>query len=206
MATPAYRNFRSWRDFNRRLHVASEQDREQAQEFVARAADVRDQVVFLLRNGLNEGAVEALSALAESDMADFCILVDLAEGVAIPDVEPLDDDTQRHLAEFLDDDPWHSLAVDTDVPVVLAMHEAVAEEAGKRRWFEVAPNLVAVMSDMLSRANTEQINRFAADLRALQQRTGLRIPADVADITNFVLDEAAERLGIRQPSIDPDSD
>ena len=203
MASFGYQDFRNWRDFYRRLHIESDQDRQQAGEFVDRAIEVREQAVFLLANGLSEGAAEALSAVAEGDMADFCILVDLAEGVPIPDVEPLDHDARQHLSEFLDDEPWHSLAVDTDIPVILAMLEAVLEESPARRWFEVAPNLVPVMSDALSRASNEQIGRFAADLQGLQQRASQTLPTDVAELTTFVVTEAAERVGIQPPSIVP---
>ena len=122
-STSAYTGLRAWRDFYRRLHVESEADREQATAFAERAAEVRIEVEILLRNGLNDGAKDALGTLAEQDMVDFCIMVDLSEGVAMPEVEPLDDETRLHLNEFLSDEPWHSLAVDTDMTVALAMLE-----------------------------------------------------------------------------------
>lgn len=50
-------------------------------------------------------------------MGDFCIMVDLAQAVAIPGVEPLGKDTVEHLREFLETEPWHSLLVDNDVTV-----------------------------------------------------------------------------------------
>ncbi len=197
----SYGAFRSWRDFYRRLHVESERDREQAAEFARRAAEVREEVTFLLRGGLTDGAIEALGALAEGDMADFCIMVDLAEGVAIPEVEPLDEDSRLHLAGFLDDDPWHSLAVDIDIPVVLAMLEEVAAQGGELRWFEVVPNLVEVMSNLLERANREQFGRFAAELGALLEGNELELPDDVAEITRFIMQRAADRLGVRCPAV-----
>lgn len=197
----SYGAFRNWRDFYRRLHVESERDQEQAAAFAERAAEVREEVTFLLRGGLTEGAIDALGSLAEGDMADFCIMIDLAEGVAIPDVAPLDDETKRHLTEFLDADPWHSLAVDIDIPVVLAMLEEVAAQGGELRWFDVAPNLVQVMSNMLDRANAEQLGRFGAELDTLLQSNGLQLPTDIAEITGFVVRSAAERLGVRTPDI-----
>ena len=80
-----------------------------ADQFAARAAEVRSQVEFLLGGGLTEGAEAALGALAEEDMVDFCIMVDLAGGVTIGGLEPLDPQTQLHLSEFLDQEPWRSL-------------------------------------------------------------------------------------------------
>src|SRR5262244_2079597 len=97
-----------WRE-SRTLAV---EDRALAEEFASRASDLRSQVSFLLSGGLTEGAIEALGALAEEDMVDFCILVDLAAGIPIGGIEPLDAETRLHLTEFLDEEPWRSLAVD----------------------------------------------------------------------------------------------
>ena len=197
----AYPGFRAWRDFYRRMHVESVADREQAAAFAERAAEVRDEVDLLLRNGLNDGAKEALGTRAEEDMVDFCIMVDLSEGVEIPEVDPLDEETRLHLNEFLSDDPWHSLAVDTDMTVALAMLEQVAEDTEGRPWHQVCPNLVWVMSDLLARAGGEQVDRFAGEIQALSSRTGVTLPQDVLDITRYVIENNAQRLGIRTPEI-----
>jgi hypothetical protein len=102
-----------WRD----ARTLATDDRALAEEFAARAADVRSQVSFLLSGGLTEGAVAALAALAEEDMVDFCIMVDLASGVDISGVAPLDAETRVHLSEFLDEEPWRSLATDNDITI-----------------------------------------------------------------------------------------
>ena len=118
------------RFFNWRLNVHDSHqvagDAEVSDAFAQRAGEVRESVEFVLDNGLNEGAEEALGSLAEQDMGDFCIMVDLAQGVAIPEVEPLRKDTAEHLVEFLETEPWHSLLVDNDVTVAIAMLEDVA--------------------------------------------------------------------------------
>lgn len=197
----AITGFRAWRDFYRRLHVESESDREQAAAFAERAAEVRDEIEALLRNGLNDGAKDALGTLAEEDMNDFCIMVDLSEGVEIPDVGPLDEERRLHLKEFLDDEPWHSLAVDTDMAVAFAMLEQVASDPEARPWHQICPNLVWVMSDLLARASTEQVARFAGEVHALSARIGRPLPREVLDITRYVVENNAQRLGMRTPEI-----
>src|SRR5262249_4572691 len=109
-------------------------DRVVAEEFATRAGEVRTQASFLLGGGVTDGAVEALGALAEEDMVDFCILVDLAAGMQIAGVAPLDAQTQRNLGEFLDREPWRSLAVDNDITIALAMIEDVLAGGAGTPW------------------------------------------------------------------------
>ena len=121
--------FWTWREFNRKMQAAKEEDEAQAEEFSTRAAEVREQLDFLLSAGLSEGAEEALNAMAEGDMTDFCIMVDLAEPIDIPDVEPLSEDVRKQLHNFLDGEPWHSLVVDNDITVTLASLDAIGANA-----------------------------------------------------------------------------
>ena len=112
--------FWTWRDnIHQRLASTQREDEAHHAAFVARAYELRDEIEFLARNGLNEGAEESLGTLAEQDMADFCIMVDLSADVEIEGVAKLTHETRQHLQEFLDSEPWHSLTVDTDLTVAL---------------------------------------------------------------------------------------
>ena len=192
--------FWTWRDdLHRRLAATRQEDAAHRAAFAGRAAELASEVAFVLGNGLNEGAVQALEALAEQDMADFCIMVDLAAAVAIDDVPPLDAETRLHLAEFLDNEPWHSLMVDHDLTVAVAMVEAVV--AAGAAWYETSPNLVRVTARMLDQANAEQVQRFVGELNALGEATDTRIPDDAAEILDYIVGAAARRLGIEPPRL-----
>ena len=194
--------FWEWRDgLHQRLAATREEDASHHEAFVARARELREEIEFLARNGLNEGAEEALGTLAEQDMADFCIMVDLAAAVSIDDVTPLDGETRLHLAEFLDNEPWHSLMVDTDLTVALAMIEDVAASAEDRAWYEVSPNLMRVTARVLDQANAEQVRRFAGELNALHEAGGAAVPRDAAEIIGYIVAQAASRLGVRPPEL-----
>ena len=194
--------FWTWRDsLHQRLAETHAQDASHHDAFVARARELRDEIEFLARNGLNEGAEEALGTLAEQDMADFCIMVDLAADVSIDGVVALDAETRLHLAEFLDNEPWHSLAVDTDMTVALAMIEDVAAGAEDRPWYETSPNLMRVTARVLDQANAEQVQRFAAELNALHEASGTSVPADAAEIIGYIVGQAAARVGLRPPEL-----
>ncbi len=194
--------FWTWRDsLHQRLAATHEEDASHHAAFVARARELREEIEFLARNGLNEGAEEALGTLAEQDMADFCIMVDLAADVSIDGVTPLDAETRLHLAEFLDNEPWHSLMVDTDMTVALAMIEDVAASAEGRAWYEVSPNLMRVTARVLDQANAEQVRRFAGELNALHAAGGASVPGDAAEIIGYIVAQAAGRLGLRPPEL-----
>ena len=124
-----------WRESQAR----SLDDQTLAAGFAERAEEVRQEVEFLLSAGLTEGASEALTAFAEQDMVDFSIMDDLTAAITIDGVEPLSAGTRTHLEEFLDEEPWHSLAIDLDITVVLAMIEDVLQHQG--RWYETSPQL-----------------------------------------------------------------
>lgn len=194
--------FWTWRDsIHRRLAETHVDDASHHEAFVMRAQELRDEIEFLARNGLNEGAEEALGTLAEQDMADFCIMVDLASDVSMDGVEPLDAETRLHLSEFLDNEPWHSLAVDTDMTVALAMIEDVAADASDRPWYEASPNLMRVTARVLDQANAEQVRRFAGELNALHEASGTSVPPDAAEIIGYIVRQAANRLGLRPPEL-----
>lgn len=200
--SPSHRlvRFWTWRDnLHQRLVATREEDAAHHAAFIARAAEVSEQVEFLTRNGLNEGAMEALGALAEQDMVDFCVMVDLAADVPMDDVAPLQPTTRRHLQEFLNSEPWHSLMVDNDLVVALAMVEGVA--AAGKPWYEASPNLVRVVARVLDQASAEQVQRFAGELNALHGGADAPVPEDAAEILRFAIGNAARRLGMRPPQL-----
>ncbi len=172
-----------------------------SEEFSQRAGEVREQLVFLLDNGLTEGAEASLAAVAEQDMGDFCIMVDLAQRVAIPQVDPLDRGIVEPLQEFLNHEPWHSLQVDNDVTVAIAMLEDVAARADEGPWYRVCPNMVRVVARVLDQVNKEQMQRFAGEIEAIHKRSGLQHPADVKALVQNLLQSNSIRLGIRPPEL-----
>ena len=192
--------FFDWRLKVRDSHQAAE-DAALSDAFSQRAVEVRESIEFLLDNGLNEGAEAALGTLAEQDMGDFCIMVDLAQRVAIPEVEPLRKVTADHLEEFLETEPWHSLLVDNDVTVAIAMLEDVAVRVDEGPWYRVCPNMARVVAGVLDKVNAEQMQRFVGEIEALKSRTGVRLPDDVLDLVTNLVRSNAERLGMRPPSI-----
>lgn len=192
-------HLRRWRDELRRTEIADE--RLAQEDMVRRAQELRDEIVFLLKNGLNEGAQATLATLAEEDMSDFCIMVDLAEGLPIEDVAPLDHDEQAQLAAFLAEDPWRSLAVDIDTTVAIAVIEDAASN-GDAAWYDTAPNLIGVVARVLDNVNSEQLGRFAGELSSLHQRTGVTITPDLLEQLDFLMRQAASRIGVRPPVID----
>ena len=193
------------RFFNWRLsvhdHSAADADAALSDAFSRRAVEVRESVEFVLNNGLNEGAETALGTVAEEDMGDFCIMVDLAQNVAIPGVEPLGKNAAEHLREFLETEPWHSLLVDNDVTVAIAMLEDVSVRSDEGPWYRVCPNMVRVMAAVLDEVNAEQMQRLMGEIGALQDRTGVRLPDDVLGLVENLVHTNANRLGIRPPSL-----
>lgn len=172
-------------------------DRALSESFSERAAELRSQVSFLLGGGLTDGAVEALGALAEEDMVDFCIMVDLAGAIDITDVAPLDAETRLHLSEFLDREPWRSLAVDNDMTVVLAMIEDILLQSTSAPWYRVSPQLPVTLANLMDRVDREQYLRFAAELEGLLQRH----PGPAAGGVGVVLEIV--RIGARRVGAHP---
>ena len=170
------------------------EDRALAEQFAARAAEVRSEVDFLLSGGLTEGASEALAALAEEDMVDFCIIVDLAGGVEIGGVAPLDPETRLHLTAFLDQEPWRSLAVDNDITIALAMIEECLIHSDQAPWYRTSPQLPVTLADLMDRVDREQYARFAGELDAKLNRH----PAAAADaiaVIREIVRAGARRVG-----------
>jgi hypothetical protein len=170
------------------------EDRALAEQFAARAAQVRSAVDFLLSGGLTEGASEALAALAEEDMVDFCILVDLAGGVAIDGVAPLDAQTRLHLSEFLDQEPWRSLAVDNDITVALAMVEETVARSDREAWYRTSPQLPVTLANLMDRVDREQYQRFSCELD-LRLRRHPDHAADLVAIVREIVRCGARRVG-----------
>ncbi len=190
--------FWTWRDLT---HQQIAHDASDAAAFAERAGELRDEIDFLLSGGLSEGAEEALGTLAEQDMSDFCTMVDLSQEIDLPGVTPLATTTREHLAQFLDHEPWHSLMVDTDLTVALAMYESLAIREDNLPWYEVSPNLVRITARVLDQANAEHLQRFAGELQVLHDRHAGELPQEVAELVRFLVDSAAQRLGIEPPSI-----
>ena len=190
--------FWNWRDLT---HQQVAHDDDDAAAFTERAEELRAEVEFLLSGGLSEGAEEALGALAEQDMSDFCIMVDLSQEMDLPGVTPLANTTRKHLEQFFDHEPWHSLMVDTDLTVALAMYEDLAMREDNLPWYEVSPNLVRITARVLDQANAEHLQRFAGELEALHDHSKLELPPAVAELARYLVDSAAHRLGIEPPSI-----
>lgn len=188
--------FWSWRELNRRIHVAQERDAEQMEEFADRAQTVRSEVEFLLSHGLSEGAADALTTLAEEDMVDFCIMVDLAEPISIPDVEPLQEGTRQHLQNFLDSEPWHSLAIDNDITVALALLDSVGAQPTNAPWYRYAPGMFDLISHVLNEANKEQLVRFMGEYDVLASRDHLVFSDEVTGLLETLLDQASHRVGL----------
>jgi len=175
------------------------EDETLAEAFSSRAAEVHSQVTFLLGNGFSEGAGEALTALAEGDMVDFCVMVDLASTVAIPGVAPLDEDTRLHLDEFLDQEPWHSLAIDNDITITLAtIEDLLVRMVAGAPWYRVSPQLPVTLANLLDRVDREQFIRFAGELGARQQHYGKA--AGRLRFLNEIIIAGAHRVGVRPPA------
>ena len=190
--------FWTWRDLT---HQQVAHDDDDAAAFTERAEELRGEIEFLLSGGLSEGAEEALGALAEQDMSDFCIMVDLSQEMDLPGVTPLANTTRKHLEQFFDHEPWHSLMVDTDLTVALAMYEDLAMREDNLPWYEVSPNLVRITARVLDQANAEHLQRFAGELEALHDHSALELPPAVAELARYLVDSASHRLGIEPPSI-----
>ena len=193
--------FWTWRDLNRRIHTVKSDEENQAEEFAERAAEIRENLAFLLGAGLSEGAEVALNSLAEGDMNDFCIMVDLAEPVEISGVEPLSEDIRKHLHNFLDKEPWRSLVIDHDITVALACLDEVGANATNVPWYEAAPHLVELMARVLDQANKEQLIRFVGEYNALAERDQLHLPAQLVGIFDELVHAATQRLGMPRQAI-----
>ncbi len=184
----------------REAKLLTTEDAALAEAFAERAAEVHSDVTFLLSAGLTEGAVAALTALAEEDMVDFCIMVDLASGMHMGGVTQLNAQTQQHLSEFLDQDPWYSLSVDNDITVTLAMIEDVLAHAPETPWHRTSPQLPVTLANLMDRVDREQFARFAQELDARLKRhpemaDGTGAGADGVALIREIVRTGARRVG-----------
>ena len=105
----------------------------------------------------------------------------------------------RHLEEFLDQEPWHSLAVDNDITVTLATIEDLLERmTNGEPWYHVSPQLPATLANLMDRVDREQFMRFAGELtnRQLQVRNA----AEQLGFLNEIITAGAHRVGVRPPA------
>jgi hypothetical protein len=189
-----------WRDY---LHVRRDRVRGDAEYFCDRAGEIREQLEFLLANGLNDGAETALGELAEEDMVDFCIMADLANHVDIPDVAPLTHEAARCLEQFFANDPWHSLLADIEINVCLAMLRAYGESEEDTLWHSNDPYLLTAISRALDDCNEEQLGRFVAETDALAEHSDLAWDDELKELMQVCIDRAAGRLRVRHPPHTP---
>ena len=185
-----------WRDY---LHARSDRVQVDAEYFVDRASEIRDQLEFVLANGLNEGAEASLGELAEEDMVDFCIMADLANHVDIPGVEQLAPETARCLEQFFVNDPWHALMADVEINVCLAMLRAYGESEGETIWHLNDPYLLTAISRALDDCNEEQLGRFVAETQTLAERSDIVWDDELNELMAVCVNRAAGRLRVRHP-------
>jgi len=198
---PESLRFWSWRALNRRVQNAKAADEAHAEAFAERAQEMRNELEFLLSAGLSEGAEQSLNALAEEDMSDFCIMVDLAEPIDIPGVTPLAEQTRKHLHNFLDGEPWHSLAIDNDITVALASLDAIGASESERPWYDEAPHLIEMIARLLDQVNKEQLLRLVGEYNVLAARDNLQLPKELGATFEALVHSATQRLGIPMQEI-----
>ncbi len=182
----------------RELHKQHQRidDSEVAALFRKQAIALREQLSDLLVGGLSEGVETALSALAEEEMVDFCIMVDLAEPIELRGVEPLPEAQRAALAQFLDQEPWHSLAVDHDITIALALLDSIGVQPRQARWYRYAPGLFDLLARIFDQGNKEQFQRFVGEYRSLAERDHIRLSDDAQTMFNRLVNETAHRHGL----------
>ncbi len=187
-----------WRDY---LHVRRDRVRGDVEYYCTRAEEIRELVSDVLGAGLSEGALKALSDLAEEDTVDFCIMVDLANEIDIPDVAALHKEDSAKLRQFLSMEPWRSLQVDTEIAVCLAMLRAYGESDEETIWHMGDPHLLRSISLVFETVNKEQLGRFAAEINALNRRPNINFDSELMAISTAGASSAAIRLGIQAPEL-----
>lgn len=187
-----------WRDY---LHVRGDRVRGDAEYFCSRAEELRDLVGRVLQSGLSEGAEQALGDLAEEDMVDFCILVDLANEVDIPGVTSLEHEDAAKLRQFLATEPWRALIVDTEINVCLAMLRSYGESEAETIWHMGDPHMLKTISRAFEAADREQLGRFVAEINRIAARPAVRFDTELMALMTAGAERAAERLGIQPPSL-----
>lgn len=187
-----------WRDLKRQLQNLKQSNNEIQREFSRQAQNVRERIEFLVR--FNPGGYEeALSALAEQDMTNFCLMVDLAAGVRLKEVEPLTKEHQQRLARFLAKEPWASLAVDNEISIALALLDSIGAPDSDTALARLPKGILDVLESVLENVNHEQYQRFLYELERLSVRNSLRLPREAARAFSAQLEHAAARLGVKPP-------
>lgn len=185
-----------WRDY---LHTHVDRVRGDADYYLLRAGEIRDIVHDVLGAGLSEGAVQALTDLAEEDSVDFSIMVDLGAGVHIPGVAALEESKAAKLRQFLEQEPWRSLAVDTEIAVCLAMLRGYGESEEETIWHMGDPHLLKSISRAFDGVNSEQLGRFVSEINALHTQPNIQFDAELKALALASVENAAHRLGIQTP-------
>ncbi len=194
---PESRHYWRWRQLRDEMRTNSSSDQQLHREFCQQAQQVREQLCFLL-NG-SSGSEDSLSALAEEDMTNFCVMVDLAQGIALDDVAPLPADIRNQVLRFLATEPWRSLAVDNEISVALALLDSLGIAPSDTPLGQQPPGLLNVVESVLQNVNTEQYNRFLQEYQRLTQRDQLGLPNELSSVFEAMVRQAADRLGIRPP-------
>ncbi|MFT7654285.1 MAG: hypothetical protein ACI9ON_002482 [Limisphaerales bacterium] len=187
-----------WRDY---LHVRSDKVRGDSEYYLTQAGVVRDLVATVLQVGLSEGAEQALTDLAEEDSVDFCIMIDLAAGLDIPGVEPLVGQQKQMLSQFLAQEPWRSLEVDTEIAVCLAMLRVYGESEAETIWHMGDPHLLKSISRAFEGVNKEQLARFVAEINTLAAQRAISFDNELCALSLACAESAANRLGTQAPSL-----
>lgn len=187
-----------WRDY---LHLRRDKVRGDAEAYCDRAQEIRELVAKTLSGGLTDAASYALGDLAEGDIVDFCVMVDLANGVEIPDVEPLDDDTREWLMQWRETEPWRALTVDTDINVCLAMLRAHGQEPDEIIWHMGDPHLLRTISQVFEQVDREQYARFVVEINVLVTSHKYNFDSELLALLNVASDNAAHRIGVEPKPI-----
>ena len=182
-----------WRDY---LSVRPDLVRGDVEYFCSRAQELRDLVVRVLSGGLSEGAEQSLGDMCEADMTDFCILIDLAAQVNIPDVEALPDDVAAALTLFVDQEPWRSLAIDNDITVCLTMLRAYGEDSAAQIWHMGDPHILRSISRVFEGVNKEQLGRLAGEINHLAEEGHVDFDVELMALIVACAERAAARLGV----------
>ena len=184
-----------WRDF---VHLRQDHVRGDVDHFCTRASELRELITRTLSGGLNEASEEILADIAGDDIVDFCIMVDLAGDIDIPDVDALDEDTREWLSRWIESEPWRSLAVDTDISVCIAMLRAYGKSDEETVWHMSDPHLLRSISRVFDAADREQYLHFVGEINALYELSTVNFDSELIALTTASAERAAERLGIRQ--------
>ncbi|MEQ8693039.1 MAG: hypothetical protein RIC89_19670 [Pseudomonadales bacterium] len=194
--TDTYTQLLGWHDF---LHVRQDKVRGDVEYFCMRAGELAELVKGMLSAGYSASAEQVLGDLSEGDMVDFAILVDLADGVDIPDVEPLPASVRDLLQRFLHNDPWRALVVDTNIIVCLAMLRSYGHTDEDSIWYHSEPHLVRSLSKAFEGVDREQFNRLVAEINALSEDPNTSFDAELIGMATVSAELAAERLGLKPP-------